>query len=136
GARDRQGESPVTGPTGGPAPARLRELLAGGLNREEENRLSGHLDTCVNCQQTLESLAAGGGTVPRPEAQPAHAESALQRAMRELKAAPSEAATIVGPTPRGDAGLDFLEPADNPQLLGRFGAYQARHVLGRGGIGL
>ena len=45
-----------------PEPARLKLLLDGSLPESDQAELTGHLETCENCQQTLESLVAGSET--------------------------------------------------------------------------
>jgi hypothetical protein len=40
-------------------PARLEKLLADSLGEGEQAGLIAHLDTCAECQRTLETLAAG-----------------------------------------------------------------------------
>ncbi|MCI0428918.1 MAG: serine/threonine protein kinase, partial [Rhodospirillales bacterium] len=126
-------------PSACPEPVRLQALLEGKLPEPQQGELSRHLDTCVNCQQTIEDLAAGG--TPWAEAagglaQQQAAESALMRAMAELKGSPSEAATHAGPAGPRDPELAFLTPSTNPEHLGRLGPYEVHALLGRGGMGV
>jgi eukaryotic-like serine/threonine-protein kinase len=122
-----------------PDPARLQELLDGQLRDPQQAELSRHLDTCVDCQQTLEELAAGarpwaeaaGGLARQPAA-----ESALERAIAELKGSASETVTLAASTGARDLELAFLSPAENPEHLGRLGPYEVHEVLGRGGMGV
>src|SRR5262245_59547215 len=106
-----------------PDPARLRELLDGTLREPQQAELTSHLDTCVSCQQTLEMLAAGGKSWPGPAREPTPPESALRRAMADLKGYAGEAPTQSGPGGGRDAELDFLDPAEHPGHLGRLGRY-------------
>src|SRR5262249_2897149 len=65
-----------------PDPACLAEHLRGRLPEPEEALLLVHLDTCEACQQTLESLAAGGEKLLRTARQvgqePAAPEAGFQ----------------------------------------------------------
>jgi serine/threonine-protein kinase len=122
-----------------PDPARLRALLAGGVAEPEQRILSGHLDTCTNCQQTLEGLAAGSRAWAKPVGQLGQAEvpeSALRQAMAALKAEASEAVTQAGPGGTREPALDFLGPPTQPEYLGRLDAYDVLEVIGRGGMGV
>src|SRR5262249_54191405 len=119
-----------------PEPARLRELLEGALPEPEQAEVSRHLDTCVNCQNTLENLAAGG-VKPVGQRKPEGAvESALARVMAQLKGDSSEAVTQAGPSGRPETELDFLSPTEQPGSLGKLGPYEVHEVLGRGGMGV
>src|SRR4051812_28733940 len=102
-------------PANCPDPGRLRALLEGALREPEQAELSGHLDTCTNCQQKLEGLAAGGPGWTGPARQlrrenPA-SEPALQQAMAALKGEASEAVTQAGAA-AGAPALDFLSPPE------------------------
>jgi serine/threonine-protein kinase len=123
-----------------PDPARLRALLEGQLREPEQAELSGHLDTCVTCQQTLEGLAAGSQVWSEPARQlgsaKAKAEPALQQAMEALKAEASEAVTQPGTSEPREPALDFLSPPAQPDHLGRLGNYDVLEVIGRGGMGV
>jgi serine/threonine-protein kinase len=127
-------EQAMSAPGTCPDPGQLQELLDGRLAAERQVELSRHLDTCVNCQQTLEGLAGVGPVVSGVAAPPP--ESALLRAMAELKGTPGEAATQPGPPGPRDPELAFLSPSPIPEHLGRIGTYEVHSVLGRGGMGV
>ncbi len=123
-----------------PDPSRLRRLLDGALPTDEQTELTGHLDTCTDCQQTLEGLAAE--SLPAADVakllagEKAPPGPALRRVMAELKGETSEAATQAGPTPPGAADLGFLDPPEQPGHLGRLGPYAVTALIGRGGMGV
>jgi eukaryotic-like serine/threonine-protein kinase len=118
-----------------PEPDALRGLLHGELPAHEEGRLTGHLDRCDRCQQTLQNLAAGdvtwtAGAVWVPDPPP---DAAYHRAVARLKTAPyALAAAPAGP----GLGLPPLAPPDGPGQVGRLGPYQVLKVVGSGGMGV
>src|SRR5438132_9132194 len=123
-----------------PDQVRWKSLLDGTLPEREQAQLAGHLDTCENCQRTLDEMAAGGKSWSGPARGLARerpdADVVLQEAIAKLKAAPGEAMTEVpaaSPTPMD---LDFLDPSENPNHLGRLGTYEVIEVIGRGGMGV
>jgi serine/threonine-protein kinase len=112
----------------------LRELLDGALPDDQQRALAGHLDTCVNCQQTLEALAAGGEPHPTGARwlgqQLPSPEPALCRAIHELRGQAGGASPGEGPA------LDFLDPAGQPGHLGKLGPYEVLEVVGWGSMGI
>jgi WD40 repeat protein len=127
-----------------PEPARLQELLQGGLSGAEQAELTAHLDHCADCQGALERLAAGrsvraGALPPGPAPAPDSAFwPALRQIEREVRAgsnsawAPTRAEAEAGP----DVSLDFLAPAELAGSLGRLDHFEVREVIGRGGMGV
>jgi serine/threonine protein kinase len=63
-------------------------------------------------------------------------ESALQRAMLELKHEPSDARTQLWHTGPSGAALPLLDPPHQPGHLGRLGSYEILEEIGRGGMGV
>lgn len=107
--------------------SRLEQLLHGTLSERDETQLVRHLDTCLDCQKTMEALAA---------------ESQLWKDARRLED-PLETVPRLDPGGSGigaatdvEPALEFLDPCDRPGILGLLGNYEVRSVLGRGGMGV
>lgn len=120
----------------------LDKLLAGTLPERERHALTRHLDGCTDCQGSLEKLAVG--------------DTALAMAVRAAAAEPvppsrsrywdAVEALTQDPTPMPRSSriaarmtsvlLEFLEPTDKPDQLGRLGHFEVEQLLGRGGMGM
>jgi len=125
----------MTSPISCPDLDRLKEMLSGTLPEHEQTALTGHLDTCPTCRQTLEDLATEGESwsamVRNLKSKPATVEPALDQAIKEIKAG-----SAVPPPAGEENGLDFLSPPDQPRQLGRLDHYAITAVVGRGGMGI
>ncbi len=106
----------------------LGRLLTDELSEAELEAIEAHLDGCERCQETLDSLANEEAPAVHGGFRPHHDETALKDAMDALK---DETQMI-----QESASLDFLEPSDNPNHLGKLGRYEVSAVLGRGGFGV
>ncbi|WP_425617748.1 protein kinase [Anatilimnocola sp. NA78] len=101
----------------------LTSALAGSLPSEQETLLHRHLEECATCSMAMEQLAGG--------------ETWCQEAAALLSQIQHQA-----PLPARDewSEIDFtvehLEPADDPNLLGRLGGYDVLEIIGRGGMGV
>ena len=126
-------------------PADLPRLLQEQLTPEETEQLSQHLSGCMNCQQQLETLA--GADIWWSDA------SQFLQPLNDTAApvsSPRSAATtgeppddeddgwqaIVEETFLADFAIHYLEPAENPALLGLLGEYEILELIGRGGMGV
>src|SRR5690242_6328451 len=111
-----------------PALGYWQSLLEGSDDTAHE--LADHLETCTACQHTLESLVADPGVwedaargLQKRTLQDPTLCSVVQRLTREE-------------LPACDADLSFLQPADQPGLLGQVGPYEVEAEIGRGGMGI
>ncbi|MBC8116043.1 MAG: protein kinase, partial [Candidatus Saccharimonas sp.] len=136
---------------------RLQRLLDESLPEAVESDVSEHVASCPACQIELEALAAGrawwdeagqrlsGLAVGRASSpsgfQSEHGSNgALADRIEEGRAgSPSygeashedEASHFAT-----DFAVDFLEPSDDSEMLGRLGEYEICEVIGRGGMGV
>ncbi len=123
-----------------PGPCPTRDRLAALLRREPgsdaNQELAAHLAECPACQAQLESLA-GGTCWLEAKARTHQADArtnpeALQRAIRALESSTGDVHSEASAPPN----LDFLQPANDPDLLGRFGPYEVIAHIASGGMGI
>ena len=93
----------------------LDRLLHDRLHDQERN-VSGHVETCEQCQSRLETLSQQGLTW----------DEAGQMLRRDS----------LDEQPDATCDRMFLEPTNHPGSLGRFGRYEIMEFLGRGGMGI
>lgn len=110
-------------------PSRLDALLEGRLDAGSETALAGHLDACEACQRMLETRLSDPELV-LPQASLKVESERLRHIVEELETAAFDDAA------RGEITLDFLEPSDVPECLGKLGEYEVVEVIGRGGMGI
>jgi serine/threonine-protein kinase len=100
----------------------LRRVLAGMLTPHEEAAMHQHLEHCESCAAAIEQLSGGA---------PALQEIAAMFGPDGLEDVPQrEECSPV------DFVVDHLEPADDPAVMGRLGAYDVHEVIGQGGMGV
>lgn len=124
-----------------PQPEELSQLIDGTLSGERQRECTQHLDSCPCCQALLEQIAVGDSNLSqvcqRLDENAPPAESALWPALEALDADLEE--TFVphssGPKSR-DVSLDFLQPAESPEYLGRLAQFDVMRIVGRGGMGV
>jgi serine/threonine protein kinase/predicted RNA-binding Zn-ribbon protein involved in translation (DUF1610 family) len=107
-----------------------QSLLEDGSGGEASVELIAHLETCADCRQALETLAADPGAwedAARGLEKRMRKEPALRGVLERLK---SEE------LPAPDDDLAFLRPADKTGLLGMLGPYEVEEEIGRGGMGV
>jgi TPR repeat protein/tRNA A-37 threonylcarbamoyl transferase component Bud32 len=120
--------------SGCPDVSAYRELMRGRSLPDRETLL-GHLETCPQCQRTVQALEDWMTNVPTSGASD---NEARRRARQIVGRAPSSAPTGGGD---GDESLavlptGLLSPPQVPGELGRLGGYRVLRVLGKGGMGL
>ena len=130
-----------------PDPDTLRGVLDSSLPEGDQKEVVAHLDACVDCQETLQQLAAAGSSVvelahaAKTEERPADASAfwpALRRIEREIQS-PALALTATQADPDAPApehSYSFLEPPTDPAHLGQIDRFQVVELVGRGGMGM
>lgn len=128
-----------------------RDLLESSLSFElselQEAELAEHLSECVECQHLLEQLAAD-------QQQWSRVEGVLKQESRTSLRAPDTAdkssdstrmymSSSLRPDDQqplaenaADFAVEFLEPCEAPDTLGRLGDIEIQCVIGRGGMGI
>ena len=101
----------------------LELALAGNLPADDECFLHRHLEECEECSAALERMAAGAAW--RQEVASLLPEDELDEAM----ASRDEWSEV-------DFTVEHLEPADEPNVLGRLGGYDVLEIIGHGGMGV
>jgi WD40 repeat protein/serine/threonine protein kinase len=123
-----------------PETARLPELLKGSLPETEQARLADHVETCACCQRQLDELTAAAALSPeaarRLARERAAPESALRRALDELREDSGKEAIPTRPPEGEGPTLDFLAPPRKEGEIGWLGPYEVLEVLGQGGMGV
>ncbi len=124
---------------GCPDAATLRAVLDGTLPDEQQATTQFHVDRCPTCEAALRQMTAGGESwVGMAEKLKGGCEDdpKLAAALERLKAddgSGGESSTS-GTDPQRT--LDFLQPADDPKLLGKLGQHEISEVIGWGGMGV
>lgn len=119
-----------------PATEQLAAALRGKQSSSAEAELAAHLAECANCRARLEELAGGSGWLEtRAKARGASlppASESLHKAIEALEShAPGQEVK-----PETTAPLSFLQPPDQPGILGRFGPYEVLAQVAIGGMGI
>jgi serine/threonine protein kinase/formylglycine-generating enzyme required for sulfatase activity len=110
-----------------PPKALLQDLIEGKINEPQLSVLSKHLEQCGRCQEKAKTLAP--------------LDTLAESLRREAAAAQQLAETIPQPLVErlkniARAELAFLAAPQQPDEIGRLGAYRILKVLGHGGMGL
>lgn len=120
-----------------PPEAELKALLEGSLPDDQTHALSEHLENCIRCREALDRVAVGEGW-PQEVAKNLSKPGGPKNGTAPIPVA--ERWKIPHPeTPfvRDDLDrLEFLEPSDQPGVLGMLGPYEITETIGRGGFGL
>jgi serine/threonine-protein kinase len=115
-------------------------LLDNSLPEAEQTSLNRHVDACEACQRTLESLVAGKESWDGVARRLANAGESATPALADVMALAKQSAETItsGGTSSAEADLplNFLQPSDHADSLGRLGGYEILQVIGRGGFGV
>jgi serine/threonine protein kinase len=108
---------------------RLQQFLEGDLPAPSQTQVERHLETCVECQQQMASMAASEAwwTETRDALSGLDSDSVLSHFDEREHAADSRSACVP---------LDFLAPSDNPAMLGKLGEFEILEEIGCGGMGI
>ena len=128
-----------------PPTAELERLVRGRLTDARAAAISEHVGTCSNCQERLEAITGGADDLTQnlrdcsqhtPPTDSAYYR-ALAAAEEEIRATAlflnGEADEL---TTRTNADLEFLQPTDEPDRLGKLGQFGILRIVGRGGMGV
>jgi WD40 repeat protein len=134
-----------------PDASELRGLLDSNLTEDAQARLVAHLDCCESCAHSLEVMAGGGtefsSAVEHIDRDTPAETSAFWPALRKLDVnavlpqSPDATKTRSASAERDfptfeDISLDFLDPPEQPNTLGKLGRFHVVGVVGSGGMGI
>ena len=106
-----------------PEPEVWRSLLADRLPLGRIQELEFHLERCPECQDSLDEMAGG---------------ESWSTAVRVYLSGPTDPDPFLAVPVHDPDGedLEFLTPSEFPDSIGRFGPYEVKGILGRGGNGI
>lgn len=125
-----------------PDPEMIHDLLCGDLPESALDELASHLEVCSECRELFDSQASGPeflGDAARLTVGTAweRETAALRQLVEDLPQQLSQASDAASMALwSAETIAEFLEPSENPEHLGRLGAYEVVEVIGRGGMGV
>ncbi len=123
----------------------LRDSLDDVLSEQQEDWLEEHLEACTACQEVLAELASdaeGWSRVESALVSEVSGTTPLGRGMISTlvpgnqRGLPGESRIIGRDVLPADFAVDFLEPAQEPDSIGRLNDIEIRSVIGHGGNGI
>lgn len=130
--------SDTSATTACPDAATLRALMDGTLPEDQQATTQAHVEQCPSCETVLRQMTVGGEswigmaeTLKGGREDDPHLAAALDRLKADDGSA-GEPSTPADP----QQTLDFLQPADDPKLLGKLGQLEISEVVGWGGMGV
>jgi len=106
-----------------------QSFLRSELSPEEQSQFEEHLEHCESCRQFLDAEICN-------QADGLELQSRLLRSKEISSWSPFDDVRIAQDRSRTFAAdLAMLAPSDDPESLGRIGLFEARAILGRGGMG-
>jgi len=126
-----------------PTSADLERLVRGRLTEARSAVIAEHVGVCVSCQIRLDALSGGGPgdlttNLRQCQKDTPPSDSAFWRAM-DAVGNEVQATTIFANSPDDSqerVPLDFLQPAEDPDKLGKLGSFTIVRIVGRGGMGV
>jgi hypothetical protein len=142
-----------------PTKDQLENVMRGKADLSDVERISNHVESCPECEQTLQQINAADTLGDQMRAEAKRVDQPIEAAVRNLiekvrvrsKPLSESTAAFEGNLPRTDgtlgftkseAGcevdhdLHFLSPSQADGELGRLGEYRVLKVLGKGGMGM
>ena len=137
-------------PTHCPQTGELERLIRDRVPEARVAVLTEHISLCPDCQDRMESLAAGGDPLlttvvrtcrqVRPPSQSAMWQAlsavALEVAATGVYSRNGDTPSEDEPVSASDLDLKFLQATGDSSLIGRLGAFDIKRVVGRGGMGV
>jgi serine/threonine protein kinase/WD40 repeat protein len=130
-----------------PPLADLERLIHGRCTEARNTALCEHVGSCPECQKRLDKLTGSAAELAAhlraAEQEKPPQDSAYWRAlsvaedeMNQTVLFPSNGSATDTPVPDTNKKLDFLQPSDDPNRMGKIGPFDIVSVVGRGGMGV
>ena len=117
---------------------RLRSYLDDALSETEQQLVEDHLCQCQRCRSLISDTAADAdwwgraGEYLREDPWDDMPETAVFSTSIDLPGGPQD-----GGDPLASRQIkEWLDPTDDPRMLGRFGGYEILGIIGQGGMGV
>ena len=106
--------------------------LSESLDQHDERALEEHLDSCDDCRQKMQVLAADHDTWDHVECYLKDEANDSISLSSDCELIPTAATSSV----QINSVLGVMTPTDDPDMLGRLGSYEVSGVIGSGGMGV